>query len=85
MFFFVSKNTAYHCKIQLVIKTGSKPVKPSGSVNLIKKLELELFKTTFLEKEMATHSSVLAWRIPVGSLVGCRQWGRTESDTTEAT
>ena len=35
---------------------------------------------------MATHSSVLAWRIPVrGSLVGCRLWGRTESDTTEAT
>ena len=39
-----------------------------------------------LEKEMATHSSVLAWRIPgQGSLVGCRLWGRTESDTTEAT
>ena len=39
-----------------------------------------------LEKEMATHSSVLAWRIPVrGSLVGCRLWGRIESDTTEAT
>ena len=86
------------------------------------------------EKEMATHSSVLAWRIPGtaepgglqsmgslrvghdwaaspslftfmhwrrkwqptpvflpgesqgrGSLVGCRLWGRTESDTTEAT
>ena len=38
-----------------------------------------------LEKEMATHSSVLAWRIPVtGSLLGCRLWGRTESDTTEA-
>ena len=36
-----------------------------------------------LEKEMATHSSVLAWRIPgTGSLVGCRLWGRTESDTT---
>ena len=39
-----------------------------------------------LEKEMATHSSVLAgesqgW----GSLVGCRLWGRTESDMTEAT
>ena len=30
--------------------------------------------------------SVLAWRIPgTGSLVGCRLWGRTESDTTEAT
>ena len=39
-----------------------------------------------LEKEMATHSSVLTWRIPGrGSLVGCRLWGRTESDTTEAT
>ena len=39
-----------------------------------------------LGKEMATHSSVLAWRIPgTGSLVGCRLWGRTESDTTEAT
>ena len=26
------------------------------------------------------------WRIPgTGSLVGCRLWGRTESDTTEAT
>ena len=37
-----------------------------------------------LEKEMATHSSVLAWRIPgMGSLVGCRLWGRTELDTTE--
>ena len=39
-----------------------------------------------LEKEIATHSSVLAWRIPgTGSLVGCRLWGHTESDTTEAT
>ena len=39
-----------------------------------------------LEKEMATHSSVLAWRMPGwGSLVGCRLWGRTELDTTEAT
>ena len=86
------------------------------------------------EKEMATHSSILAWRIPGteepgglqsmgsqrvghnwatslslftfmhwrrkwqptpvflpgesqgrGSLVGCRLWGRTESDTTEVT
>ena len=39
-----------------------------------------------LEKEMATHSSVLAWRIPrTGELVGCHLWGRTESDTTEVT
>ena len=39
-----------------------------------------------LEKEMATHSVFLpgesqGW----GSLVGCHLWGRTESDTTEAT
>ena len=33
---------------------------------------------------MATHSSVLAWRIPgTGGLVGCGLWGRTELDTTE--
>ena len=39
-----------------------------------------------LEKEKATHSGVLAWRIPgMGSLVGCRLRGRTELDTTEAT
>ena len=39
-----------------------------------------------LEREMATHSSVLAWRIPgMGEPVGCRLWGHTESDTTEAT
>ena len=29
---------------------------------------------------------MFAWRIPgTGSLVGCRLWGRTESDMTEAT
>ena len=34
-----------------------------------------------LEKEMATHSSVPAWRIPgTGEPVGCRLWGCTESD-----
>ena len=40
-----------------------------------------------LEKEMATHFSVLAWRIPgmAEPVVGCHLWGRTESDTTEAT
>ena len=39
-----------------------------------------------LEKEMATHSSVLAWRIPgMEEPVGCHLWVRTESDTTEVT
>ena len=35
---------------------------------------------------MATHSSVLAWRIPrTEEPVGCRLWGRTESDITDST
>ena len=39
-----------------------------------------------LEKEMAAHSIVLAWRIPgMGEPGGLPSWGRTESDTTEAT
>ena len=42
-----------------------------------------------LEKETATHSSILAWRIPWTeepggrSLVGYSPWGHKESDTTE--
>ena len=39
-----------------------------------------------LEKEMATHPSVLAWRIPgTGKPGGCHLWGCTESDMTEVT
>ena len=39
-----------------------------------------------LEKEMATHSSILPGESQgLGSLVGFRLWGRTESDTTEVT
>ena len=39
-----------------------------------------------LEKEMATRSSVLAWRIPgMGEPGGCHLWGRTELDMTEVT
>ena len=56
----------------------------------IHRTRLSDFTFTFplhaLEKDMATHSSVLAWRIPgTGSLVGCSLWGHTESDTTEVT
>ena len=63
------------------------------AVHGIAKSQTQLSDFTFtfhfdaLEKEMATHSSVLAWRIPQGqgSLAGCRLWGRTESDMTEVT
>ena len=37
-----------------------------------------------LEKEMATYSSILAWRIPwTDELGGLRSTGHKESDTTE--
>ena len=35
------------------------------------------------EMEMATHSSILAWKIPWRSPVGYSPWGRKESDTIE--
>ena len=39
-----------------------------------------------LEKEMATHSSVPAWRIPgMADPGGLLSLGSTESDTTEVT
>ena len=44
-----------------------------------------------LEKDLATHSSILAWRIPWTrslvsySKVGFVTWGYEESETTEAT
>ena len=37
-----------------------------------------------LEKEMATHSSILAWKIPwMEEPIGYSPWGRKELDTTE--
>ena len=61
----------------------------TNKVALVMKSQARLNDFTFafhfhaLEKEMAAHSSVLAWRIP--ETVGRRLWGRTESDRTEAT
>ena len=51
--------------------------------------QLNNFTFTFhfhaLEKGMATHCSVLAWRIPgTGEPGGLPSMGRTASDTTEA-
>ena len=47
---------------------------------------LSLFTFHALKKEMAIHSSVLAWRIP-GTVEpdGLLSMGRTQSETTEAT
>ena len=37
-----------------------------------------------LEKKMATHSSIFAWKIPwMEKPAGYNSWGHRESDTTE--
>ena len=36
-----------------------------------------------LEEEMATHSSILAWKVPWTEEPGANRWGCNESDTTE--
>ena len=58
-----------------------------ATVHWVAKSQTRLSNFTFtfhfhaLEKEMATHSSVLTWQ----SLVGCHLWRCTESDRNEAT
>ena len=63
-----------------------------SAVHGVAKSQTQLRDFTFafhfhaLEKEMATHSSFLPGESEGrGSLVGCRLWGRTESDTIEVT
>ena len=53
---------------------------PAMQENQIRSLDWE----NALEKGMATHSNILAWRIPwTEEPGGCSPWGRKESDTTE--
>ena len=60
-----------------------------AAVHGVSKSQTQLSDITFtfpfhvLEKEMATHSRQVFQR--QRSLVGCRLWGHTELDTTEAT
>ena len=62
-----------------------------AAVHGVSKSQTQLSDFTFtfhfhaLEKDMATHSSVLAWRIPGMEKPGGLLWGCTESDTTEVT
>ena len=54
--------------------------KPAGWETWVRSLGRE----DLLEKEMATHSGILAWRIPwTEELGGLQSTGREESDTTE--
>ena len=58
--------------------SDSKAVKPTMWETRVQSLGWE----DLLEKEMATHSSILAWKIPWRkSQVGCSPWGHKESDT----
>ena len=63
-----------------------------ATVHVVTNSQARLSNFTFtfhfhaLEKEMATHSSVLAWRIlGTGEPGGLLSMGHTELDTTEAT
>ena len=63
-----------------------------GAVHWVAKSWTRLRDFTFtfhfhaLKEEMATHSSVLAWRIPgMREPCGLPSWGRTELDMTEVT
>ena len=56
-----------------------------GSKNLptVKKTWVQsLYWEDLLEKEIATHSSILAWKMPWTEEPGS-PWGRKESDMTE--
>ena len=62
---------------------GRAPLRPQTQMPASGFEVKDLFSTYY---PMVTHSSVLAWRIPgTGEPGGCCLWGRTESDTTEAT
>ena len=64
--------------------TGPKEGADSSIYQIIRSQQLNKFLCPC--NIVVTHSSVLAWRIPgMGEPVGCRLWGCTELDTTEAT
>ena len=82
-------------EVHLSFQIGVLFLKNHTDTNLDTKLEesrarMSDFPFTFhfhaSEKEMATHSNILAWRIPgMGEPGGLPSMGHTESDTTEVT
>ena len=72
-------STVLDFQVALVVKN------PSAIIGDIDMWIPSLGQEDPLEKGMATHSSILAWRIPwMGrSLVGYNPWGCKESGTTE--
>ena len=83
-------------KFRLKLKTVEKTTRPfrydlnkiphDYTVEVLKRFKGLDLVDRILEKEMATHSTILAWRIPgTGEPGGLPSWGHTESDTTKAT
>ena len=70
--FQFDKNPSYKVMISLVAQTVKHL--PTMWETWVRFLGLE----DSLEKEMATHSSILAWKIPwmEECMVGCSSWGR---------
>ena len=91
--------TIYKVDNQLLYNTGNYPqyfvitYKPSTDGSAVKypfvmhetqeKWVQSLDMEDLLEKEMETHSSILAWEIPQRRLVGPSPWDHKESDMTE--
>ena len=66
--------------VSQVALVGKNP--PTGDVEI--RTVPSLGQEDPLEKEMAAHSSILAWKIPwTERLMGYSPWGRKESGTTE--
>ena len=81
------------CELKIPIKIGFVTVYQVTSLvaQMVKRLPTmwetwvqSLGREDLLEKEMATHSSILAWKIPwMEEPVGYSPWGHKESDTIE--
>ena len=95
-YLYISKIYTYLSEKAIAPTPVLLPGKSHGQRNLVgcspwgceKSTQLSNFTFTFhfhsLEKEMATHSSVLAWRIPgMGEPGGLQSMGLRRADTTE--
>ena len=75
--YLIKRKLPNHQSEELFSKTSGMQMEEPGRLQSMGSLSDFIFTFHFhaLEKEMATHSGVLAWRIPgTGSLVGCRLW-----------
>ena len=80
------KYASVHCICVLLARIWASLVAQMvKNLPAMRKIQVQsLAKKGPLDKRMATHSSILAWKIPEQrSLVGCNPWGCKESDMTK--